>query len=103
MSERHEDLLLRATGLAQRSLRLLELVGAELDDERSDDRDGDDGGAGVRLLGAAPGFVVEGERLVADDAADRVAARSDRLRIVLARPLPEIHGGQLISGSEATL
>ena len=85
MRQRHEDLLPRAAGLAQRSRGLLELVGAELDDERPDDRDRDHGGAGMRLLGAAPGFVVERERLVADDAADRVAPRRDRLRVVLAR------------------
>ena len=48
----------------------------------------------MRLLRAAPGLVVEGERLVADDAADRLAARSDRLRVVPARPLPQLHGGK---------
>ena len=83
--QRHEDLLLRAAGLRSVPVGLLELVGAELDDERTDDRDRDHGGAGVRLLRAAPGFVVESEGLVADDVADRFAPRRDRLRVVLAR------------------
>ena len=65
---------------------LLELVRAELDDERPDDRDRDHDGAGVRLLGAAPGFVVERERLVADDArGSRRAARAIDSGVVLAR------------------
>ena len=35
------------------------------------------------------------ERLVADDTADRLAARVDRLRVVLARPFPQLHGESL--------
>ena len=55
-----------------------------------------DRNAGVRLLCARPGLVVVRERLVADDAADRFAPRVDRCRVVPARPLPQLHGGELI-------
>ena len=85
MGQWHQDLLLRAPGFVQRSLRLLELVGSELDHERADDGDRDHGGAGMRLLGTAPRLVVERERLVADDPADRIAPCRDGVGVVLPR------------------
>ena len=69
--------------------RLLELVGAELDEQRADDGDGNDRGPGVGLLRARPRLVVVGERLVADDVTDRVPSGLDRNGVVL--PGPAIH------------
>ena len=52
--ERDEDLLLRAAGLRQPAERLLELVLAELDRERADDRHRDQRRAGQHLLSRSP-------------------------------------------------
>ena len=89
MRERDQQLLRGAAGLAERAGGLLELVRAELDEQRADDGDGDDRGAGVGLLRARPRLVVVGERLVADDVTDRVPSGLDRNGVVL--PGPAIH------------
>ena len=86
--------LASAACLAQRPGGLLELVDAQLEHERPDDRDRDQRRARVRLLRPRPGFVRVGQRFVADDGADRVLPGANRLCIVPSRPPAELHAGE---------
>src|SRR5262249_12439716 len=90
--ERHVDVLRRAPHLDEPAERLLELVLAERDRERPDDRDGDDGDAGQRLLRLRPRLQLLPEHLaVVVGAAEAALPGADRVGIVPARPRAPLH------------
>ena len=93
MGERDEHLLGRAAALDHLAVRLGQLVLAELHDHGSDDRDGDDRDARQSLLRPYPGReVVRGDLAVETE---RLLARADRGRVVLAGPALNGHAGSL--------
>src|SRR4029079_1523859 len=92
IGERHVDGVSAPPALDEPALGLFELVVAELELDRADNRDGDDRDSGDRL-----GCLHEGREIVLGDDAIEVQgllAGANRLRVVLARPAAAARGAQ---------
>src|SRR5207248_9188941 len=75
--------------------RLGQLVVAELDPERTDDRHRRNGAAGERLLRTSERREVVRRHLPVEP--ERLLPGADRLRVVAARPPPRLHGESLFA------
>ncbi len=89
------DLVAGTPPLGDPPERLLELVVAEVDVQRADDRHRDDRGSGQHLVRVLEGCEVDRRDLAVQP--QRLLAGADRVRVVLARPPLHVHRGSLVS------